>query len=137
MKSSLLLVLIICASLLIGCNESNSPTELEAKSDLVARSWKGDNFEIFTYHDTSRVVKDIVIEFTFNKDGSCILSQATYSVSSISGQWSINSDGKSVVITLNRPNGKITDTLPIVELSSSHFTFGDTTYHGYSLVPRK
>ena len=81
MKSSFLLLLIICATLLFGCKESNSPTELETKNSLAARFWKGDNFEIFTYQDTSRVVKDIVIEYTFNKDGSCTLSQATYSVS--------------------------------------------------------
>ena len=137
MKSSLLIFSIICAVLLFGCSESNSPTELETINNLATRSWKGDNFEIFTYQDTSRVVKDIVLEFTFNKDGSCNLSQATYSVSSISGQWHINSDGKSIVITLNRPTGKVTETLPIVELRSSHFTFGDTTSHGYSLVPRQ
>jgi hypothetical protein len=137
MKSCILFISIICASILFGCKETSSPTEIETKKSLVARSWQGDNYEIFTYHDSSRVVKDPVLEYAFNKDGSCALSQATYSVSSISGQWNINGDGKSIVITLNRPTGKVTETLPIVDVSSTRFIFGDTTSHGYSLVPKQ
>jgi hypothetical protein len=128
-------IIIITLILLIGCKETDTATGVESKAALATRSWKGQSFTKLSIGDSSRVIKDIVLLFDFKNDGSCNLSQASYSVSSISGQWEIDNDGKNITLTMKRPQATVTEKLAIVDLTSSRFVFGDTTIYGYSLVP--
>jgi hypothetical protein len=123
-------------AMLPGCSESTSPAESVTTASLVTRSWKGESFILLTTGQTARIVKDAVIIFEFKKEGTCVLSQASWSISSVSGQWKLDNDDKNVVLTLNRPMGTVTEILPIKELNTTHFILGDTTVYGYSLVPQ-
>ena len=107
----------------------------DTKTILAARLWKGESFILLSNGVTSQIIKDMVLRFEFKLDGSCSLSQASYSVTNVSGVWRLENNDSTIVFTLNRSVGTITETLPIKELSNSRFVFGDTTQYGYSLIP--
>jgi hypothetical protein len=127
--------ILISFILLIGCSDNETSAGIESSTALAARSWKGQSYVKLIIGDSSRVMKDLVLLFDLKKDGSCTLSQASYSMSNIPGQWKIDAEGKHITLTLNRPQATVTEILAIAELSSSRFVFGDTTMYGYSLVP--
>lgn len=127
--------LIISIILLTGCSDNETSAVVESPTSLAARSWKGQSYVRVTIGDSSRVMKDLVLLFDLKKDGTCTLSQASYSMSNVPGQWNIDTEGKHITLTLNRPPATVTEVLAIGELSSSRFIFGDTTMYGYSLVP--
>lgn len=136
MKAKIAVWIILTASCFhVGCNDTVAPAVPESKTALAARSWKGLSFARLTLGDTSRIVTDIVLLFDFKNDGTCTLSQASYSVSSISGSWNFDDNGNSISLTLKRPQATVTEILSIVELTPYRFVIGDTTVYGYSLVP--
>lgn len=136
MKAKIAVWIILAASCFhVGCNDTVAPAVPESKTALAARSWKGQSYVRLTFGDSSRIVKDIVLLFDFKNDGTCSLSQASYSMSSISGSWSIDDRGNSISLTMKRPQATVTEILSIVDLTPHRFVIGDTTVYGYSLVP--
>jgi len=128
--------LLLCIYFLIGCKKDSSPTDVENKTNLITHSWKGYNYEIFTYQQSSRVVKDSVLSFEFKSDGSCTLSQITFSVMYLAGQWNFENGANNIHLTLNKQPSPTSEVLPIIELTTNRLMIGDTASHGYYLVPQ-
>jgi hypothetical protein len=128
--------LILCIGFLVGCKQDSSPTDVEKKTNLITHSWKGYNYEVVTYQQSSRIVKDSVLSFEFKSDGSCTLSQITFSVMYLVGQWNFENGANNIRLTLNKQPSPTSEVLPIIELTANQLIIGDTTSHGYYLVPQ-
>lgn len=115
----------------VACTES-SPTDLEAKTEMLTRSWKGEEFFLITIDDSTFLGKDFVVTFDFSSDGSYFLYQYTMSSYGRIGQWKFEDQGGSISLSADHGYSEVFD---IRELTSSLFVMGDTNSRGYRLVP--
>ena len=129
--SSFILLFFILCCLFLGC--SDSPTDIQDKTDLIIREWKGEEFFLIVVNDSTFTGKDFVETFEFKNDGSYFLYKYSMSSMGIIGQWVLEDDGDRIKFSQDDANF---DVFSIVELSPKSFVFGDTTLHGYKLVSK-
>ena len=117
--------------LLLGC--SDSPTDIENTTNLITRVWKGESFSAVTIEDTLFLARDLITQLEFKKDGNYHVSRASNStMTGRNGTWSLDGNGQRVKMFLGATH---VEELPIILLSNTRLVLGDTTTHGYSLVP--
>jgi len=114
-----------------GC--SDSPTEIESKTNLIARSWKGEEYFLISFEDTTSRGKDLVETLEFRKDGSYFFYKFSMSSMGIVGYWKLEENGKLLRLSKDDTHSEL---FSITELNSTSFVIGDTNSRGYKLFPK-
>jgi len=109
---------------------------VENKTNLITRSWKGYHYGPITYEQTSHIFKDSVLYFEFKSDGGCTLSQMSFGVMYLAGQWNFENGSNDIRLNLSNYPNTTSGVLPILELSANRFIIGDTILNGYYLIPK-
>ncbi len=130
-KSSLFLTSVIFCLFLIGCSDSS--TDSQNKTDLITRSWRGEEFFLIPRNDSTFRGKDLVETLEFRKDGSYFLYQYTMSSMGEVGQWKLEENDNQLRLTRK---GTVSEVFSITQLNSTSFVLGDTNSRGYKLFPK-
>jgi hypothetical protein len=129
-KAALTLFVIILSCFYLRC--SDSPSAVQNQSSSIIGVWTGETFTAKIIADTIFIARDFVARLEFKDDSSYYLLLLSSSSGGQTGKWSLKDNGKKVKLSLDTT---YTEELPIVLLTATKLVLGDTTSHGYSLVP--
>ncbi len=116
-----------------GCSEKESLTDAQVKTNLITRSWMGEEFFMITFGDSSVRGRDFVGAFDFRKDGSYYYYTFSMSSPGWIGNWNFEDNGNRIRLVRN---DMYIEEYTITHMSAISFILGDTNSHGYKLIPK-